>query len=207
MHQSVIVELPELMGLVNESSEKVKAFLAKPFDFIRALFAKKAMKALRGFVFFGTTNSDRYLTAAMGIRRFWPIKIPLTVESINLNAIKSDRDQLFAEAIAYFKDGYAYWEMPKEYLDAIVATKIVDEPLIGPVRNAVESISSNTWTTSDVYLRLEAQNFVTKGFDLKTVTRIEGALRRLGHSRTSSDTWARKKEIVFETPSMLDSLI
>jgi hypothetical protein len=179
MHQSVIVELPELMGLVNESPEKVKAFLAKPFDHIRALFARKAVKNLRGFVFVGTTNSDKYLSSAMGVRRFWPVRIPKTVKAIKLSQIKADKDQLFAEGIHMFKEGYKYWEMPLNYLISLVEDRIVEEPLIQPIKEMLPTLGDK-WTSSDVYRRLESLGYISKGFSNAIVQRIDTSLVKLG---------------------------
>jgi len=183
MHQSVIVELPELMGLVGESSEKVKAFLAKPFDHIRALFARKAMKNLRGFVFVGTTNSDRYLAATMGVRRFWPIKIPKTVKTIKLSAVLSDRDQLFAEAIELYKQGINYWTIPSEMLDQVVGSRVLEEPLTAPIREIVPTLGE-VWTTTDIYRRLEMGGLIPRGLTPSLVNRIETSLNKLGFTQT-----------------------
>ena len=183
MHQSVIVELPELMGLVNESAEKVKAFLAKPFDNIRALYARKAVRSPRGFVFVGTTNSDKYLSAAMGVRRFWPVRIPNNVKGIKLSQIKADRDQLFAEAIELFKKGYEYWQMPNEYLAGLVESRVIDEPLITPIKEILPSMGS-TWTSTDIYRRLEALGYVNKGLTVGVVQRIESSLEKLNCIKT-----------------------
>lgn len=183
MHQSVIVELPELMGLVNESPEKVKAFLAKPFDHIRALFARKAVKNLRGFVFVGTTNSDKYLSSAMGIRRFWPIRIPKTVKGIKISKVLADRDQLFAEAIAQYKEGYKYWDMPVEYLKDLVQDRIIEEPLLAPISETIP-LMGKTWTSVDIYRRLEGMGYVNRGLNTSIIQRINACLEKLGHTQT-----------------------
>lgn len=184
MHQSVIVELPELIGIIGMDSETVKSFLSKSYDHIRALFAKKAMRNERGFVFIGTVNPDKagntkYLSLSMGARRFWPIKIPKTVKAIRLNAIKADRDQLFAEAIALFRDNYEYWDMPKRLLDPLITTRVTDEPLAAPIREMVGSLG-DSWTTTDVYRRLESTGFVARGLTSAIVVRIENTLAMMG---------------------------
>jgi hypothetical protein len=205
MHQSVIVELPELLGLVGESSEVVKGFLAKPFDHIRALFAKKAMKSMRGFVFIGTTNSDKYLAATMGIRRFWPIRIPRHVKFINMSAVKCDRDQLFAEGIELLNDGHKYWHVPESMLDSIVEERIVDEPLMVPIKDMIP-VLGQAWTATEIYKRLEAGGLVTRGLSNAVITRIESALNRIGcesHVIGGCKMWNNKVEVF----SGLDSLI
>lgn len=194
MHQSVIVELPELMGLVGESPEKVKAFLASPFDNIRALYARRATKQKRGFVFVGTTNSDKYISSSMGLRRFWPVKIPSHVTHIDIDGIKADRDQLYAEAIQYFKDGYPFYEMPKEYLEQQAGSKVIVDPLADPIRDLTKEMNSTT--TANMYRSLEASGFIGRGLTPRMKDRIESVLIYLGFESTVSGGWQRTAPVV-----------
>lgn len=191
MHQAVIVELPELMGLIGENAEKVKAVLSKPFDHIRGLFAKQAKKHDRGFVFFGTTNNERYLTSAMGHRRFWPIRIPKTVRSVNISRVHADRDQLFAEAIFLLHAGHEYWDMPSHLLDPVVETRVLDEPLMAPIKDLVNAYMG-TWSIHQVYRDLESQGYVSRGYTASTLHRIEDSMKRLGHVEIGGGTWERR---------------
>jgi hypothetical protein len=193
MHQSVIVELPELIGMIGMDSETIKAFLSKPFDNIRAMWARQATKNNRGFVFIGTTNSDKYLSSAMGSRRFWPVRIPKTSKSIKLNAIKTDRDQLFAEAIHLYKSGHPYWEMPSNLLDPIVETRVVNEALIFPIREMIPTLG-NEWTTTDVYRRLESNGYIPRGLTNAVHSRIESALKRLNCEEIDGK-WTTKESV------------
>lgn len=211
MHQAIIVELPELMGLINQEAEKVKAFLAQPFDNIRALYAKKSIRAERGFVFFGTTNSDRYLATAMGIRRFWPVRIPRGNKGVNLSKVKADRDQLFAEAIELYKNGYSYWEMPSDLLDPVVTTRRNIEPLVGPIKEMLPTLG-HQWSMMDVYRRLESSGYIPRGLTKQMSARIEEALRRLG-CECIEDMWTDKEQVkasllvTLQSIANLDALI
>lgn len=203
MHQSVIVELPELMGLIGENAEKVKAVLSKPFDHIRGLFAKQAKKQDRGFVFFGTTNNVRYLTAAMGHRRFWPIRIPKHVKSVNMAKVHADRDQLFAEGIQKFYAGHEYWFVPPHLLDPVVESRVVDEPLMSPIRDLAQNYLGN-WSVHQVYRDLETQGYISRGFTNTTVYRIENAMTRLGYFDLGDGMWGKVEAPKFSLPMTQD---
>ena len=61
------------------------------------------------FVVGGTKNSSIYLHDETGARRFWPIK----TRNIDIPRVKSEREQLFAEAVHLFTANASWWEMPE----------------------------------------------------------------------------------------------
>jgi hypothetical protein len=96
-----IYELPELQGLKMTDVEKLKAFLSRRFDRGRAAYARFAVVRPRQSVFIGTTNESHYLRDATGNRRFWPVETGV----IDLDGLRADRDQLFAEACTAEEEG------------------------------------------------------------------------------------------------------
>jgi len=91
-----IIECGELRGMKQQDVEHLKAFCSRQYDRGRLSYDKLTSERPRQCVFAGTTNSEKYLRDTTGNRRFWPVK----VGAIDLEAIKRDRDQLWAEAAA-----------------------------------------------------------------------------------------------------------
>lgn len=102
-----VIELGELTTLRRSEVEQVKAFLSKQVDIYRPAFARRVVELPRQCVFFGTTNEALFLKGDNGNRRFWviPIDSDLRRHSNMSEALARGRDQLWAEAMHYFKQG------------------------------------------------------------------------------------------------------
>jgi Virulence-associated protein E len=96
-----IYEISELQGMSKADTEKVKAFASRNVDKVRPAYGRVRVDRPRQTIFFGTTNAEDYLRDPTGNRRFWPVKTTV----INLAALRRDRDQLWAEAIALEAQG------------------------------------------------------------------------------------------------------
>jgi predicted P-loop ATPase len=90
-----IIEAPNMEGMSRAAAEMIKALLAKTHDVGRVLYAPKSSRVARQFVLIGTTNvTEGYLRDATGNRRFCPVP----VRRFDLDRLRADRDQLWAEA-------------------------------------------------------------------------------------------------------------
>lgn len=178
MHQSTIIELPELVGLVGKSGEEIKAIITTSIDQVRALYARKAVRKKRGFIFVGTTNSRRYLKASMGSRRYLPVDIPRNGKAIDTSGVLRDREQLFAEAVYRYGQNENYWSIP-ESAQREVQSRQALEPLVAPVKDIIQG-TTTLWRPLDIYRSLEGMGYINRGFTARMSERIVSALEGAG---------------------------
>src|SRR5258705_13581474 len=74
--------------------DAIKAFASRTHDRARPAYGRYVTEQPRRCVLFATTNNDTYLKSQTGNRRFWPVRR----NRIDINALRSNRDQLWAEA-------------------------------------------------------------------------------------------------------------
>ena len=97
-----IVEASELQGMDKRDIAAFKACLSRSSDELRRPHQLKVSRVPRQSVIIGTTNeTDGYLRDATGNRRFWSVR----VQRFDLERLRADRDQLWAEAAAIEAQG------------------------------------------------------------------------------------------------------
>lgn len=89
-----LYEIADLAGMRRGEVEAVKAFASRRTDRGRPAYGRHVVEQPRRCVFFATTNDNSYLKSQTGNRRFWPVK----TGRIAIDALRRDRDQLWAEA-------------------------------------------------------------------------------------------------------------
>jgi hypothetical protein len=94
-----LYEIAELSNIRKTEVEHIKAFASRRYDRARPAYGHTRIDQPRRCVLFATTNNDRYLKEAD--RRFWPIK----TNAIDIEALRRDRDQLWAEAAQQEREG------------------------------------------------------------------------------------------------------
>jgi putative DNA primase/helicase len=102
---NLIVEFSELEGLSRQDVGRIKNFISSRSDSYRPPFAKSNVKVPRRCIFAGTTNNQAYLRDETGNRRFWGLEC----RKIDLEALKRDRDQLWAEAREMYLQKTPWW--------------------------------------------------------------------------------------------------
>lgn len=100
-----IFEIAELDSFRRADQQAIKAFVSSSSDTFRPTGKMMVVERPRQCVFVGTTNEAEFLADKTGSRRFWLVK----VGDIDLESLKADRDQLWAEAVAWYKGGEKWY--------------------------------------------------------------------------------------------------
>ena len=119
----MVMELAELVAFGKAEENSIKRLITTQSDRYRNSYGHFAEDHPRRCVLVGTTNKGAFLGDETGARRFWPVHITMC----NIEALRRDRDQLFAEAVHAFKAGATWWEMPASTLDAQEGVREHDE--------------------------------------------------------------------------------
>lgn len=97
----------ELASFARTDINTVKTFISSPVDTYRPPYGAHPVRVERQCVFAGTVNPQDgvgYFKDPTGNRRYWPVKCG-SVQPIDRVALAENRDQLWAEAVHFFRAG------------------------------------------------------------------------------------------------------
>jgi len=110
-----VAEISELSAVSRTQEIRVKSFLSQTSDDYVPKYSNNTISRPRRTVFIGTTNEQaQYLLGQTGNTRFLPIR----TGTIDLDAVASNREQLFAEALLFYRDRPTDWWLPPPSLQA-----------------------------------------------------------------------------------------
>lgn len=173
-----IIEASELQGMSTAKMESIKALLSRSVDGpVRQAYGRISVEKERQFIFIGTTNGHAYLSDFTGNRRFWPVRIV----KFDLDWIRANRDQLWAEASSRESAGESI-RLPEhlyEYAGMQQERRRTEDPweekLASAFRDEFQRLApSEIW---------EALGIPTERRDERGQRRINQVMQRLGYRR------------------------
>lgn len=171
----LLVEISEMDSFNRAEVNRVKQTISCPSDRYRASYGRYASDHPRQCVFVGTTNRDDWNKDETGARRFWPIACK---GQVDIEAVRNNRDQLFAEAVKRHKAGEPHWHMPVEATQHEQQARYQADPWTDAIADIIKGESGVT--TSHVAHKL---NISIERRDRSAEMRIGSCLRFLGWKR------------------------
>ena len=119
-----LVEVAEMHAFGKTDVDRLKGILSTATDRIRRPYGRMTEEHPRQSVFAGTTNRDDWQQDDTGARRFWPVRCG----NIDLDWLRENRGQLFAEAVARFQAGEDWWSVPAAQAAAEADRRRIEDP-------------------------------------------------------------------------------
>lgn len=193
MQSKWLIELGELSSMGKADVEQLKAFITQTTDRIRAPYGKRVEEFPRQCVFIGSTNQDEYLKDLTGNRRFWAVK---TTGHLNYTELPDVREQLFAEALAYYRLGeplYLDNEASNQQASAEQAKRMQGDEWLSTVRDIVggETFPKTCFEIKDVAKRMDQVG--AHKMAPHDVHRITRCLKMLGFEKFQESTGDRRR--------------
>ncbi len=199
LHGKWIYELAECESLKRASDDARKAFITSRVDRYRKPFGRLAEDHPRQVVFVATTNNTEVLTDPTGARRFWTV----LVGEPDLDALRRDRDQLFAEALFRYRAGEP-WHLDAEHAALLVEAQRqfeVPEAWEGVISPWVEQQES-PFTVEDAMR--DGLGLSVDRWTAKVRQRVGKALARLGCTKTRPRAESARRVWCWERPVRVD---
>jgi predicted P-loop ATPase len=186
-----LLELAEVDYLFGKKEvELFKRFLSCTEDTFRPPYGRANILVKRACGLFATTNKSEFLTDPTGDRRYWVVEVR---EDIDIEAIRRDRDLIWATALAAYEHGHIH------YLDAIEQTHHRtantewrdEDPWLDTILPNLRSVTH--YSGSIEYVNIQEimdkiLNIPTERQDKRQRNRIAATLRGLGYENKTIRT-------------------
>lgn len=194
---SLIVELAELVGFSKKDDAEIKQWITLRKDVCRPAYGRLVQDFPRQFVLAATTNDYEYLKDPTGNRRYWPFKS----DSVEIELIKKDREQLWAEAVHLYKSGLYIGPTHEEMVMAEreqakrMTSDVWEDDVIGTMQNMI-AMGNRPIKTDEL---MKEMGMELRERDARSQRRIAGILTAGGYENTvkavngkSARGWVKK---------------
>lgn len=169
----LLIEIGEMDSFSRTEVTRVKQVITCLSDRFRASYGRHAQDHPRQCVFVGTTNKDDWNRDETGARRFWPIACK---GEIDIEGLKHNRGQMFAEAVHRLKQEETWWSMPAEATLEEQQKRYDADPWVEPINDFAEKgtlgIPLNTVTVNQLLtdcLKIDIGK-ITRGDQMRVAT-------------------------------------
>jgi predicted P-loop ATPase len=189
MRGRLVAEISELRGLNTRDVESIKAFVTRRYETWTPKYKEFSTTFARRIVFIGTTNQQQFLADQTGNRRW----LPVSVSKVNVDKIKEDYLQLWAEA----RDTYSgvLWSDAERLAKEAQGKHMIVDPWLELVQDWLLEKGLIPQYGSDIYLDscvttnqvlLEAIKLEAKQIDKRYEMRAAEVLKGLGFIKGGS---------------------
>lgn len=105
-----VIEIPDMTGFSHREHTHILATITNRTDVYRASYGHYVEEHPRSCVFAATSETEDYLQDIRGRRRYWPLRC----KHIDLDVLRAQREQIFAQAVREYRAGSPWWDMPAE---------------------------------------------------------------------------------------------
>lgn len=147
------IELGEMNATRKADKDQIKQFLSKSEDIYREAYGRRTNRFPRQCVFWGTGNDIEFLRDNTGDRRYFPVSCSVILAMKDVfTELELERDQIWAEASHYFKNGQKLY---LTYEQEALANEIRDQhkeqnPKLGMIREFVEREVPTDWYSRSI---------------------------------------------------------
>jgi predicted P-loop ATPase len=181
----LIVEIAEMANFSKKDEGELKKWLSMTDDEYRVPYERNNRIFARQFIVAGTINPiDGYLKDPTGNRRYWPVMCT----NFDIEALRADKDQLWAEAVHVYKKGESLY---------------LDEALYDKANKAASHrFATDTWADAISELIADKKDIsideILKGLGFETRNTNDVHAKRIGRIMTQKGWERRQKRVGHE---------
>jgi predicted P-loop ATPase len=136
-----IVEFSDLRSIAGSQISSLNSFMTRRTDHYRPTYGRNSRDFPRQCVFAVTTNQSAYLQDETGNRRWWPV----ICRHIDIDALRRDRDQIWAEAYAMYQSERPWWIEDDSVRQAAVeqqSNRLMEDPWTRDILKAINAVEA-----------------------------------------------------------------